>query len=97
MSRRLFPVLLIASCAWAESTPREALLVLSKGDHMLVIVDPSTLKVVGKAPSGDDPHEVVTSGDGKFAYISNYGGGTLNTLTEDYLLGHMHVKPDDLG
>src|SRR5205085_906422 len=76
---RLLISLLAASAMWAESTPREALLVLSKADHMLVIVDPTSLKVVAKAPSGDDPHEVVASSDGKFAYISNYGGGSLNT------------------
>ena len=54
-----------ASLGWSESTPREALLVLSKGDHTLAIVDPSTLKVVAKAPVGQDPHEVVASADGK--------------------------------
>ncbi len=72
--------LLTASIAWPASTPREALLVLSKGDHTLAIVDPSTLKVVAKAPVGEDPHEVIASSDGRFAYVSNYGGGAYNTL-----------------
>lgn len=81
----------------AESTPREALLVLSKGDHTLAIVDPSNFKVVAKAPSGEDPHEVVASTDGKFAYISNYGGGSLNTLTVVDLVNQKTVKTVDLG
>jgi len=47
--------------------PPEALLVLSKREHTLAIVDPSTLKVVAKAPVGEDPHEVIASADGKLA------------------------------
>jgi hypothetical protein len=34
------------SIVYAESTPREALLAISKSDHTLAIVDPSNLKVV---------------------------------------------------
>ena len=96
MSRILVGVL-TGCCLWAESTPREALLVLSKGDHTLAIVDPSNFKVVAKAPSGDDPHEVVASTDGKFAYISNYGGGSLNTITVVDLVAQKTVKTIDLG
>ena len=96
MSRLLW-VGFIAGCLWAESTPREALLVLSKGDHTLAIVDPVSFKIIAKAPSGDDPHEVVASSDGKFAYISNYGGGSLNTLTVVDLVSQKTVKTIDLG
>lgn len=85
------------SIAWSESTPREALLVLSKGDHTLAIVDPATLKVVAKAPVGEDPHEVIASTDGKFAYVSNYGGGAYNTLTLIDLIGQKRVTSIDLG
>ena len=63
----------------AQSTS-PALLVLSKHDHTLAVVDPVTLKVLGKAPVGDDPHEVIASTDGTRAYVSNYGGGSLHTL-----------------
>ena len=93
----LFLGVITVSLAWPESTPREALLVLSKGDHTLAIVDPSTLKVVAKAPVGEDPHEVVASSDGKFAYVSNYGGGAYNTLTLIDLIGQKRVTAIDLG
>ena len=86
-----------ASLAWSESTPREALLVLSKGDHTLAIVDPSTLKVVAKAPVGQDPHEVVASTDGKVAYVSIYGGGAYNTIDRIDLLGQKRLPSIDLG
>lgn len=83
--------------AQAASTPREALLVLSKGDHTLAIVDPASFKVVARMPSGPDPHEVIASADGKVAYISNYGGGTLHTLTVVDLIGQKSLNVIDLG
>ena len=86
-----------ASLGWSESTPREALLVLSKGDHTLAIVDPSTLKVVAKAPVGQDPHEVVASADGKVAYVSIYGGGAYNTIDRIDLIGQQRMPSIDLG
>src|SRR5215469_3749432 len=75
MSRKFFWGLLIlffGSLAAAQ-LPSPALLVLEKNDRSLAIVDPATLKVVGRVPAGEDPHEVVASEDGKYAYISNYG------------------------
>jgi YVTN family beta-propeller protein len=95
-----YPVLLalsFASGVFAEVTPREALLVLSKGDHTLAIVDPSNLKVVAKMPSGEDPHEVIASSDGGFAYISNYGFGAYNTLTVVDLIRQQTIGPISLG
>src|ERR1017187_2797390 len=86
-----------ASVLWSESTPSKALLVLSKGDHTLAIVDPSTLKVVARMPSGPDPHEVIASTDGKFAYISNYGGGAYNTITPVDLVEQKALPAIDLG
>ncbi len=65
----------------AQTVPSPALLVLAKRDTTLAIVDPATLKVVERVPSGPDPHEVVASPDGKFAYISNYGFGAYHTVS----------------
>jgi DNA-binding beta-propeller fold protein YncE len=81
----------------AESTPSTALLVLAKSDNTLAIVDPSSLKVIARMPSGPDPHEVVASTDGKFAYISNYGGGAYNTITVIDLVEQKALPPVDLG
>ena len=65
-------ILFFGSLAAAQ-IPSPALLVLEKNDRSLAIVDPATLKVVERVPAGEDPHEVVASEDGKYAYISNYG------------------------
>jgi YVTN family beta-propeller protein len=81
----------------ATPTPTTALLVLSKHDRTLAIVDPATLHVVAKVPVGDDPHEVVASSDGKVAYVSNYGGGTLHTLAVVDLVHQKALPSIDLG
>jgi DNA-binding beta-propeller fold protein YncE len=93
----LLGTLLAGGVLRAESTPSKALLVLAKTDNTLAIVNPATLKVVAKAPSGPDPHEVVASTDGKFAYISNYGGGAYNTLTVIDLVEQRALPVVDLG
>ena len=93
---------LVAGCAaltWiqAEETPRAALLVLSKADQTLSILDPATLKVVARMPSGPDPHEVEASSDGRLAFISNYGGGAYNTITVVDLIAQKTLDAVDLG
>ncbi len=81
----------------AQPTPREALLVLSKHNHTLSIVDPTTLKVVASAPVGADPHEVIASSDGKTAYVSIYGGGAYHTLNVIDLIGQKALPDIDTG
>ena len=81
----------------AEPTPRESLLILSKAEQTLSILNPTTLKVVARMPSGPDPHEVVASTDGKMAFISNYGGGAHNTLTPVDLVAQKSLPAVDLG
>ena len=90
-------VLILPSLLSAQSTPKEALLALSKQDHTLAIVDPVSLKVIAKAPVGNDPHEVIASTDGKTAYVSNYGGGAFNTLAIIDLGGQKAMGQVDLG
>src|ERR1022692_1224560 len=83
--------------AQSRSTPSPALLVLSKRDRTLSIVDPATLQVVARMPSGLDPHEVAASTDGKLAYISNYGFGAYNTITVVDLVAQKTLRAIDLG
>src|SRR5471030_2471504 len=51
------------------------LLVLNKEDATLAIVDPVSGQILGRVPTGQQPHELVVSTDGKFAFASNYGTG----------------------
>lgn len=80
----------------AQSTSPATLLVLSKKDHTVAIVDPATLRVVAKAPVGEDPHEVTASPDGRAAYVSNYGFGKFHTITVIDLVNHTQEKTIDL-
>src|SRR5579863_3826803 len=97
ITRTALVVLLAAAYSAAAYGADGSLLVLSKGDHTLAIVDPSTMKVLGKAPVGEDPHEVIASSDGHFAYVSNYGGGAYNTLALIDLVGRKSLGSIDLG
>ena len=78
-------------------TPPTALLALAKRDRTLAIVDPATLTVLAKVPVGDDPHEVVTTADGKVAYVSNYGSGAFDTLSVVDLVAQAPLPAVDLG
>src|SRR5258706_7201450 len=49
------------------------LVVLNKEDATLVTVDPATGKILGTVPTGEGPHEVTVSADGKTAFVGNYG------------------------
>jgi YVTN family beta-propeller protein len=88
---------LAAASAAAETTPRAALLALSKRDHTLAIVDPRDMHVVASVPVGDDPHEVVASADGRIAYVSNYGFGSLHSLAAIDLVAQKPLPSVDLG
>lgn len=73
------------------------LLVLSKADLTLSTIDPATQRVLGRVPSGPDPHEVTASDDGRFAYIANYGGGSFNTITIVDLVGQKAAATVNIG
>jgi len=101
MNLRRFVVLValatFATVVRAAETPQVSLLILGKSDQSLSIVNPASLQVVATLPSGPDPHEVIASDDGKFAYISNYGGGTFNTITVVDLVAQKPRPAIDLG
>jgi YVTN family beta-propeller protein len=101
MTSRLSLVLVLcclgAALLNAAETPQTVLLVLAKTDQALFLVNPATLAVVGQVPSGPDPHEVIASADGTFAYISNYGGGSYNTITVVDLVNQVALPAIDLG
>jgi YVTN family beta-propeller protein len=101
--RNLWAILLIflavlASPALAQ-TPSPAFLVIEKADQKVVIVDPASLKIVGRVPVGADPHEICVSSDGKTAYVSDYGafGTPLHTLSVIDLVAQKPLPAVDLG
>jgi YVTN family beta-propeller protein len=53
------------------------LIVLNKSDNQAALVDPKSLEVVARLPTGQGPHEVAVSPDGRLAYVSNYGSSAV--------------------
>lgn len=96
-SLKVFALLAAGTLLHAEATPAVSLLALSKSDQTLAIVDPATNRVIARMPSGPDPHEVEASSDGRFAYISNYGGGAYNTIGVIDLVAQKALAAIDLG
>lgn len=70
--------LLIAMSAaiFAAELPSPALIVLNKEEATLAIVDPNSGKVTARVPTGEGPHEVEVSADGRLAFVTNYGSRT---------------------
>ena len=65
----------LVTLLFAATLRAETLLVLNKRDATLAFVDPASMKVVTKIPTGEGPHEVAVSDDGKTAIVCNYGTG----------------------
>src|SRR3954464_4365708 len=84
---------IIALVAAAGLAPAQTLLVLNK-EGTLAIVDPASKKVLGTVRTGEQPHEVEASADGKLAFVSNYGGG--NSLSIIDLAGRKELHRVDL-
>jgi len=55
------------------SVHADTLLVLNKSDATLQFVDAASLETLGTVSTGEGPHEVAVSDDGKIAVIANYG------------------------
>jgi YVTN family beta-propeller protein len=93
----LLTLAMAAGLAQAQ-TPSPALLVLNK-EGTLAIVDPASKKVVGLVRTGDGPHEVEASTDGKLAFVSNYGSGDApgHTLSVIDIDGRKELHRFDLG
>jgi len=100
MKRMLWAVLLILLAiaeVQAAETPSPALLVLNKEENTLAIVDPATRRVVGRVPTGEAPHEVAVSADGRLAFVANYGSQNAgNTISVIDLVAQKEVRRVDL-
>jgi YVTN family beta-propeller protein len=57
-------------------TNKPVLVALNKAEASMAIIDPNDMKLLGKVPTGDGPHEVVLSADGRTAFVANYGNQT---------------------
>lgn len=66
-------ILLLACALAVPAAWADWLIVLNKSDHDAALVNPETLTVAAKLPTGKGPHEVAVTPDGRWAFVSNYG------------------------
>src|SRR5919109_192810 len=98
-SKRLLTIavaLMLSLTGFAQSS---RLLVLNKTEATFVIVDPASGKVLARIPTGDGPHEIAVSDDGKFAFATNYGTGPApgHTISMFDLAAQKEVRRIDVG
>ncbi len=77
--RHLYLGLVLVLSGWAAASaqgPAGTLIVLNKNDAMLVKIDAASGRTVGSVPTGEGPHEVAVSPDGRWAFAANYGAQT---------------------
>ncbi|MCU1275322.1 MAG: beta-propeller repeat protein [Bryobacterales bacterium] len=74
------------------------LLVGNKEENSMVFVDPGTNKVLGKVPTGNGPHEIAASTDGKLAFVANYGTGPApgNTISVIDVVNQKELRKVDI-
>jgi YVTN family beta-propeller protein len=97
IQRLLFSALLFAcTCAAGAANPG-TLLVLNKSDNTVSLVDLASKKSVATIPTGNGPHEVAVSPDGRTAVVCNYGAQTPgNTLTVIDVAARKSLRTIDL-
>ena len=97
--RSLLALLLSAfSISVLAATPG-TLLVLNKSDNTMSLLDLATKKSVATIPTGEGPHEVAVSPNGKIAVVCNYGSSPTpgNTLTVIDVAARKALRTIDLG
>jgi YVTN family beta-propeller protein len=97
---RIAPILVLlftSQAARAQSPERSALLVLNKSENTMAIIDPVTLNVIARVSTGEAPHEVATSADGRLAFVANYGASKPgNTISVIALAERKEIKRIEL-
>jgi YVTN family beta-propeller protein len=73
------------------------LIVTNKAPSTATIIDVGTGRVLATLPTGNNPHEVVLSADGRTAVITDYGTGAAPTLTVIDVPGKRVARTISLG
>lgn len=92
----MFAISLSAHLGAQGTTGR--LVVLNKEEATLVTVDAANGKVLGRVATGEGPHEVAVSEDGRTAFVANYGTGASpgSTISVIDLSAHKELRRVDV-
>lgn len=96
---RVLLATLLFACAFAASAAGSpgTLLVLNKSDNTVSLVDLASKKSIATIPTGNGPHEVAVSPDGRLAVVCNYGSQSSgNTLTVIDVAARKSLRTIDL-
>jgi DNA-binding beta-propeller fold protein YncE len=75
LNRFIITVLFLIGISSAQ-TANPTILVLLKFKNELAFIDVATKRIITTVPVGEGPHEITLSGDGRKAYVANYGAQT---------------------
>ncbi|HEY7639110.1 MAG TPA: cytochrome D1 domain-containing protein [Steroidobacteraceae bacterium] len=95
---RILLALLLSAFALPALAAPGTLLVLNKAENTVSLIDLATKKSVATISTGEEPHEIAVSPDGKIAVVSNYGSSPTpgNTLTVIDVPAHKVLRTIDL-
>jgi YVTN family beta-propeller protein len=96
MRRAVYLLVLLATIPANAET---LLLVANKQDATVMVIDPASARTLATLPTGQGPHEIAASPDGKTAVIADYGnqGNDGKTLTVIDLDARKVARTIDLG
>jgi YVTN family beta-propeller protein len=105
-ARKTALAIALMSCLLPAGSPAQEgkatpsyLLVLNKAESTLAIIESQKLEIVARIPTGEGPHEIIVSADGKTAFVANYGtqqtlGSSLSVID---LVTRKETRRVDLG
>jgi YVTN family beta-propeller protein len=95
--KRVWVVLAALIAGFPSAGSAAELLVLNKSDSTLSFIDPASGKTSATIATGEGPHEIELSSDGKLAFVSNYGAATAGkTLSVVDVRARKELKRVDL-
>ena len=93
------PILLLVPIVLSAAAQGGTLVVANKSEATVSLLDQASGEVVATLPTGEGPHEIGISPDGRFALVTNYGTreSAGNSLTLIDIPAASAVKTVDLG
>lgn len=96
---RFLLCLAVVAGGWSAPVAADTLVVANKAEATASLIDVDSGEVVATVPTGEGPHEVAVSPDGRLAVVANYGTGEASgsTLTVVDVPAARVVRTVDLG
>lgn len=70
INKKAFTLLMTSTLFFATSLRAQILIVASNAEHHVALLDATTFKTLATFPTGEGPHEIAVSKDGRYAYIA---------------------------